>query len=234
MDLEEMQELQQVDLQRDDAKRVLQTVVEQIIDPPFVEALDGEIEAQALLSLTAARESREAEAIVGTAQRRIQASDEQTLRRHDHRPSHARRAAARPLLTAPETSARSAMQTSRRVSAPKRAAIAERWLRDFREQAVAIWNTRQTQLRADRDEAQDHVDDLSVLVEQRRVRLTDSDLGTYDEYRQRRPRVVAGVVGGVCEECRLTLPTMIITLRSTRRPSHRVPLLRMPRPSCLR
>ena len=210
MDLEEMQELQQVDLQRDDAKRVLQTVVEQIIDPPFVEALDGEIEAQALLSLTAARESREAEAIVGTAQRRIQASDERlyggTITDHRtleelQRDLYSQRQNLGPLSDANLAARQRAEE----------AAIAERWLRDFREQAVAIWNTRQTQLRADRDEAQDHVDDLSVLVEQRRVRLTDSDLGTYDEYRQRRPRVVAGVVGGVCEECRLTLPTMIIT-----------------------
>ena len=205
-----MQELQQVDLQRDDAKRVLQTVVEQIIDPPFVEALDGEIEAQALLSLTAARESREAEAIVGTAQRRIQASDERlyggTITDHRtleelQRDLYSQRQNLGPLSDANLAARQRAEE----------AAIAERWLRDFREQAVAIWNTRQTQLRADRDEAQDHVDDLSVLVEQRRVRLTDSDLGTYDEYRQRRPRVVAGVVGGVCEECRLTLPTMIIT-----------------------
>ena len=210
MDLEEMQELQQVDLQRDDAKRVLQTVVEQIIDPPFVEALDGEIEAQALLSLTAARESRESEAIVGTAQRRIQASDERlyggTITDHRtleelQRDLYSQRQNLGPLSDANLAARQRAEE----------AAIAERWLRDFREQAVAIWNTRQTQLRADRDEAQDHVDDLSVLVEQRRVRLTDSDLGTYDEYRQRRPRVVAGVVGGVCEECRLTLPTMIIT-----------------------
>ena len=205
-----MQELQQVDLQRDDAKRVLQTVVEQIIDPPFVEALDGEIEAQALLSLTAARESREAEAIVGTAQRRIQASDERlyggTITDHRtleelQRDLYSQRQNLGPLSDANLAARQRAEE----------AAIAERWLRDFREQALAIWNTRQTQLRAERDEAQDHVDDLSVLVEQRRVRLTESDLGTYDEYRQRRPRVVAGVAGGVCEECRLTLPTMIIT-----------------------
>ena len=205
-----MQELQQVDLQRDDAKRVLQTVVEQIIDPPFVEALDGEIEAQALLSLTAARESREAEAIVGTAQRRIQASDERlyggTITDHRtleelQRDLYSQRQNLGPLSDANLAARQRAEE----------AAIAERWLRDFREQALAIWNTRQTQLRAERDEAQDHVDDLSVLVEQRRVRLNESDLGTYDEYRQRRPRVVAGVAGGVCEECRLTLPTMIIT-----------------------
>ena len=210
MDLEEMQELQQVDLQRDDAKRVLQMVVEQITDPPFVEALDGEVEAQALLSLTAARESREAEAIVGTAQRRIQASDDRlyggTITDHRtleelQRDLYSQRQNLGPLSDANLAARQGAEE----------ATTAERWLRDFREQALAIWNTRQTQLRTERDEAQAHVDDLSVLVEQRRVHLNESDLRTYDEYRQRRPRVVAGVAGGVCEECRLTLPTMIIT-----------------------
>ncbi len=205
-----MQELQQVDLQRDDAKRVLQTVVEQITDPPFVEALDAENEAQALLSATAARESREAEAIVGTAQRRIQAADERlyggTITDHRtleelQRDLYSQRQNLGPLSDANLAARQRAEE----------AATAERWLRELSEQALAIWDTRQTQLRAERDEAQARVDDLSVLVEQRRVRLNDSDLRTYDEYRQRRPRVVAGVAGGVCEECRLTLPTMIIT-----------------------
>ena len=47
MDLEGMQELQEIDLLRDAALRALEAATAQIGPPPFMEALDAEIEAQA-------------------------------------------------------------------------------------------------------------------------------------------------------------------------------------------
>ena len=91
------------------------------------------------------------------------------------------------------------------------AASGERWLRQLRESSLNIWNGQQAELRELREQAQEQVDELSRQVDERRARLAEADLGIYDEYRRRRPRVVAEVAGGVCDECRLRLPTMIIT-----------------------
>ncbi len=210
MDLEGMQELQKIDLLRDDAKRVLQTVAEQIADPPFVEALDRELKAQVDLAARAAREAREAQATVEVAQRRIQATDERLYGGAvtDHRTLEELQRdlySQRQNLGGLQDAALSAGLRS------EEAADAERWLSGLRAQSLELWNRRQAELAEQRSSAQVRVDDLSALVAQRRMGLSGADLRTYDEYRRRRPRVVAGVVGGVCEECRLTLPTMIIT-----------------------
>lgn len=210
MDLEEMQELQQADLLRDDANRRLKAIDEQIVDPPFIEALDAEIEAQTVADQEASRADREAQAVVETAQRRIEAAEERlyggTVTEHRtleelQRTLYGQRQGLGELRD---------RQLSARRSADE-AAAGRRWLRAMREQALEIWNSRQTGLKAQRDETQALVDELTARVNERRARMNESDLRTYDEYRRRRPRVVAAVAGGVCEECRLTLPTMIIS-----------------------
>ena len=75
MDLEGLQQLQEVDIQRDQAKRELQAVLDQISDPPFIGQLEAEIEAQAEEARQADHAVREAHAIVQTAQRRIEVTD---------------------------------------------------------------------------------------------------------------------------------------------------------------
>ena len=85
------------------------------------------------------------------------------------------------------------------------------WLRQLRQRALDHWEDRQSELVNQRADIQAQLDELQAEVDGHRARLTDEDLQTYDLYRRRRPRVVASVVGGVCSECRLALPTMVIT-----------------------
>ena len=205
-----MQELQKIDLQRDDAKRKLEAIVEQIADPPFVEGLDTECEAQTLLAAQAAGALREAAAAVETAQRRIDAADKRLYGGAETNP-RVLEDLQRDLYAQRQrlTELRDAELAARNHSDEN--AAAERWLRELRETSLHIWNTGQAELREQRDNAQSQVTALNQLVDEQRKRLSQSDLSVYDAYRLRRPRVVAAVAGGVCEECRLTLPTMIIT-----------------------
>lgn len=210
MDLEEMQELQEIDLLRDEALRALQAILDQITDPPFTAALDQEIEAQALIVGQAAGMTREAAATVETAERRIQAADERLYGGSVTNPrtlSEIQRDlyAQRRNLIDLQGVARTVERES------EEAASAERWLRGLRDKSLEIWGARQSELKTQRDTAQTRVDQLTERVEAARTRLNAADLAVYDEYRRRRPRVVAGVAGGVCEECRLALPTMVIT-----------------------
>ena len=210
MDLEELQELQEVDLLRDNANRTLQAILEQIEDPPFVEALDAEIEAQAQATQQLAGEAREAAAVVETAQRRIDAADERlyggsvtnprTLE-EIQRDLYAQRQAMVGLKDA-DIKARQLSED---------AFVAERWLRALRAKSLEIWNVRQADLVEQRGAVQSQVDELTAQIDARREQISEADLRIYDQYRRRRPRVVAGVAGGVCEECRLALPTMVIT-----------------------
>ena len=210
MDLEEMQELQEIDLLRDEALRGLQAILDQITDAPFVAALDQEIEAQVQVSEQAASASREAAALVETAERRIQAADDRLYGGSVTNPrtlSEIQRDlyAQRRNLIDLQSSASGVNRES------EEATTAERWLRDLRKTSLEIWNARQTELTGQRDAIQTRVDQLTERVDAARTRLNAADLAIYDEYRRRRPRVVAGVAGGVCEECRLALPTMVIT-----------------------
>lgn len=210
MDLEELQELQEVDLLRDNANRTLQAILEQIEDPPFVEALDAEIEAQAQATQQLAGEAREAAAVVETAQRRIDAADERlyggsvtnprTLE-EIQRDLYAQRQAMVGLKDA-DIKARQLSED---------AFVAERWLRALRAKSLEIWNVRLADLVEQRGAVQSQVDELTAQIDARREQISEADLRIYDQYRRRRPRVVAGVAGGVCEECRLALPTMVIT-----------------------
>lgn len=210
MDLEGMQELQEVDLRRDAALRQLQAVVDQISDPPWLQPLEEEIGHQADAVIEAARELRESEARVQTAERRIEAADERlysgTVTDHRtleelQRDLYAQRQALIPLQDA-ETRARAAVDDAKQ---------AERWLQQMRSNAVDTWNQRQGELKQQRDVAQQSVDAVATEVNAIRDRLLVDDLDLYDQYRLRHPRVVASVSGGVCGECRLSLPTMVIT-----------------------
>ena len=75
MDLEGLQQLQEIDIQRDQAKRELQAILDQISDPPFINQLEAEIAAQEDDVRQAEQAVREAHAIVQTAQRRIEVTD---------------------------------------------------------------------------------------------------------------------------------------------------------------
>ena len=88
---------------------------------------------------------------------------------------------------------------------------AEGWLGELRGTALASWQERQAELSAQRGQIDEQIAALAVRVEAQRERLVAEDLATYDSYRLRGPRVVAGVAGGVCSECRLMLPRMVIT-----------------------
>ena len=215
-----------VDLLRDDALRQLQAVVDQIGDPPFLAALDHEIAQQAAAVVEAALAQREARAMVQTAERRIEAADERlysgTVTDHRtleglQRDLYSQRKALIPLNDAEVHSN----------TAADEAKAAEAWLRQMRGAAVARWNERQQQLKEQRDVAQRRVDDISVSVDDHRARLDPEDLDLYDEYRRRRPRVVASVSGGVCGECRLALPKNGDHPRPPRRPTDRMPRLRL-------
>lgn len=205
-----MQELQEIDLRRDDAKRRLAMITEQIAAHPYLEALDGEIEAQAQAAVQAAGTLREAGAAVETAQRRIEAANKRLYGGGETNPRvledlerdlYAQRQHLVTLRDA-ELAARNQADDT---------AGGERWLREMRERSLNIWNEQQGELRELCDDAERRVATLTTQAEQQRGRLVEADLRIYDEYRRRRPRVVAEVAGGVCEECRLMLPTMIIT-----------------------
>lgn len=205
-----MQELQEIDLRRDDANRTLQMIADQIAGHPYLEALDGEIEAQVQTAAQAAGALREAGAAVETAQRRIEAANKRLYGGEETNPRvledlerdlYAQRQHLVTLRDA-ELAAR---------NQEDEAANGERWLRELRERSLGIWNEQQAELRELCDQAEQRVANLTAQAEQQRGRLLEADLRIYDEYRQRRPRVVAEVAGGVCDECRLTLPTMVIT-----------------------
>lgn len=210
MDLEAMQELQQVDLQRDEARRRLEGVVAQITEHPYIAALNAELEAQTQAAAQAAATGREAAAAVEQAQRRIEAADERLYGGSITNPRTLTElqsdlyAQRQKLVELQDTELASRQQA-------EEAFGAERWLRQLRERSLEIWNARQSELAAQRDTAQQRMDALTAQVEEHRRQLREADLEVYDEYRSRRPRVVAAVAGGVCEECRLALPTMVIT-----------------------
>ncbi|MCY3734265.1 MAG: hypothetical protein OXG42_08285 [Chloroflexi bacterium] len=210
MDLEGMQQLQEVDIQRDQAKRELQAVLDQISDPPFIGQLDAELEAQEEEARLADQAVREAHAVVQTAQRRIEVTDQRLYSGSitDHRTLeelqrdlYSQRQQLPPLNEAENRASYEAEQ----------AHDASGWLQQLRTAALDVWNDRQTELDGERHEAQERVDEFARQAELLREKLTQDDLDTYDQYRRRRPRVVATVAGGVCAECRLTLPTIVVT-----------------------
>ncbi len=210
MDLEGMQQLQEVDIQRDQAKRELQAVLDQISDPPFIGQLDAELEAQEEEARLADQAVREAHAVVQTAQRRIEVTDQRLYSGSitDHRTLeelqrdlYSQRQQLPPLNEAENRASYEAEQ----------AHDASGWLQQLRTAALDVWNARQTELDSERHEAQERVDEFARQAELLREKLTQDDLDTYDQYRRRRPRVVATVAGGVCAECRLTLPTIVVT-----------------------
>lgn len=210
MDLEEMQELQKIDLLRDEAVRTLETVTAQIGPPPFMPALDAEIEAQAEWLQQADSQLREARAQVETAERRIEATDKRIYSgaESNHRvlqelqaDLYSQRQEIVPLRDAALAAGR-ALET---------ASDAGQWLRDLRSRASADWEQRQAELADAGTRAETEVTELTERVRNQRQRLAAEDLATYDDYRRRGPRVVAPVAGGVCGECRLSLPTMVIT-----------------------
>jgi predicted nucleic acid-binding Zn-ribbon protein len=210
MDLEGLQQLQEIDIQRDQAKRELQAILEQISDPPFIAQLEAELDAQEEEARRSDQAVREAHAIVQTAQRRIEVTDNRLYSGSitDHRTLeelqrdlYSQRQQLPPLAEA-ETRASGEAELAHEASA---------WLQQLRTGALDTWNARQSELEIERVAAQDKVDEFSRQIEILRDQLGQDDLATYDQYRRRRPRVVATVAGGVCAECRLTLPTIVIT-----------------------
>ena len=210
MDLEALQHLQEVDIQRDAALRELRTVADQLSDPPNLDRLDAEIAAQTDEVQKAELAAREAKAQVQTAERRIELADKRlysgTITDHRtleelQRDLYSQRQQLGPLSDA-ETRAAGAADASRE---------AESWLIALRTGFVDGWNATQSQLRQEHDAGQERVDGFSRQIDQARASIAEDDLKVYDEYRRRRPRVVANVNGGVCEECRLTVPTVSVT-----------------------
>ena len=210
MDLEGMQQLQEVDIQRDQANRELQLIVDQIADPPFVAQLDGEIDQQEDEASRADHAVREAHAAVQTAQRRIEVTDQRLYSGSitDHRTLeelqrdlYSQRQQLPPLADAE--------QRARNDAEDAHAAAA--WLRNLRTGALDAWNARQSDLTFQRQAAQEQVDELSRQVEILRDQMAQDDLDVYDQYRRRRARVVANVAGGVCAECRIALPTIVVS-----------------------
>ena len=210
MDLEGLERLQEIDIERDDARRELQAVIEQIADPPFLATLDEEIEAQEEEARRGDQLVREAHAVLQTAQRRIEVSDQRlysgSITEHRtleqlQRELYAQRQQLPSLIDAEQRAQQDADLAHQAVT----------WLQELRGQALSIWNERQADLEAQRQAKQDTVDEISRRIEVVRGQLNDADLVVYDQYRRRRPRVVTSVSGGVCNECRLTLPTIIVS-----------------------
>lgn len=210
MDLEGMQELQKIDLLRDAALGALEAATAQIGPPPFMEALDAEIEAQSESARQADLRLREARAQVETAERRIEATDKRLYggAESDHRVLQELQADlySQRQEVVPMRDAALAAERAREA-----AVEAEQWLRNLRSAAESNWERRQAELTEAKAKAEVETAALTVQVEAQRQRLDGEDLATYDSYRRRRPRVVAPVAGGVCGECRLSLPTMVIT-----------------------
>lgn len=205
-----MQQLQKIDLLRDDANRKLREIAEQIGPAPFLDALDAEIEAQTDAAGKSRADLAEARAQVELAERRMEATDERiyggTIT--DHRTLQDLQGdlyTQRQNLVPMKDAALAAQH------AAEAAAEAESWLRQLRVKAASQWDERQADLAGRRDEAERLLAELTAQVGAQRARLAAEDLATYDDYRLRGPRVVAPVAGGVCGECRLSLPTMVIT-----------------------
>ncbi len=210
MDLEGMQQLQEVDIQRDQAKRELQQIIGQIFDAPFIAQLDAEIEQQEEEGRRADHAVREAHAVVQTAQRRIEVTDRRLYSGSitDHRTLEELQ---RDLYSQRQQLPPLADAESRAQSDADQAHEAATWLHKLRASALESWNARQSELVVQRNAAQEQVDELSRQVEVLRELLLREDLDVYDQYRRRRPRVVSTVAGGVCAECRITLPTIVVS-----------------------
>ena len=210
MDLEGMQELQEIDLLRDAALRALEAATAQIGPPPFMEALDAEIEAQAESAKQADLRLREARAQVETAERRIEATDKRLYggAESEHRVLQELQADLYSQRQEIVPMRDGALAAERALEA---AVEAERWLRNMRKATASNWEQRQAELVEAKAEAEAQAAELTERVEAQRRRLDGEDLATYDGYRRRGPHVVAAVAGGVCGECRLSLPTMVIT-----------------------
>ena len=210
MDLEGMQQLQEVDIQRDQAKRELQHILDQISDPPFVGALDDEIAQQEEEAQRADQAVREAHAVVQTAQRRIEVTDKRLYSGSitDHRTLEELQ---RDLYSQRQQLPPLAEAETRAQYDAEQAHNAGTWLHNLRTAALDIWNERQSQLEVERSTVQEQVDELSRQVEILRDQMSSEDLDVYDQYRRRRPRVVATVASGVCAECRIALPTIVVS-----------------------
>ncbi len=210
MNLEGLQRLQDVDQKRDKARRALQVVVDQISDPPFIDQLEAEIRAQQDAATRADQGVRESHAIVETAKRRIEVADNRLYSGSitDHRTLEELQ---RDLYAQRQHLPTLADAETRATEEARLAHEASEWLDTLRENALDLWNAEQSEYRAQRVEAQKLLDELTEQVEVLRKGLSQEDLDTYDHYRRRRPVVVANVAGGVCEQCRLTLPTIVVT-----------------------
>ncbi len=210
MDLEGLQRLQEIDLERDAATRELQVVFDQIADPPFISALEAEATAQESEAQRANQLAREAHALVQTAQRRIDVTDrrlysgaitEHRVLEELQRELYSQRQQLPPMIEAEQLAGQVAELAQEAVG----------WLQQLREQALDHWNEQQSTLKVQRGAHQERVDEFSRQIEILRDLLDGDDLAIYDQYRRRRPRVVTTVTGGVCDECRLTLPTIVVT-----------------------
>ncbi len=210
MDLEGMQQLQEIDAQRDQANRELQAIIDQIADPPFIAQLDDEIAKQENEARRVDHAVREAQAIVQTAQRRIEVTDNRLYSGSitDHRTLEELQ---RDLYSQRQQlpALADAEQRAQHEAEDARNAVA--WLHNLRVGALDVWNARQSELLVQHNAAQEQVDELSRQVELLREQMFQDDLDVYDQYRRRRPRVVANIAGGVCAECRIGLPTIVVS-----------------------
>ena len=210
MDLERLQQLQDIDIKCDQALRNLQAVAKQLSEPPFLAQMDAEIAAQDDVTRLADQAAREASAQLQLAERRIRATDQRIASGSisDYRIleqlQRDRYAQTQQLTLLNEAKTRTASEA-------RSAQDASDWLQQLRAGALNAWNARQAGIETERQSLQEHVDEFSRQIELERARISDADLTIYDQYRRRRPRVVTRVVGGVCEECRLMVPTISLT-----------------------
>ena len=233
MDLEGMQQLQEVDIQRDQAKRELQAVLDQLSDPPFIDQLDAELEAQEEEARLADQAVREAHAVVQTAQRRIEVTDQRLYSGSitDHRTLeelqrdlYSQRQQLPPLTEA----------ENRATQEAEHAHDASGWLQQLRTGALDVWNARQSELDGERHEAQERVDEFSRQAELLREKLTQDDLDTYDQYR---PPPAPSRRHGCRRRLRRVPPDPAHDRghpSAPWNPRRRVPLLRLPAPRRLK
>jgi len=208
LDLPGLADLQAVDLELDGVKQRLGALDAALAVASGLDAIEAEIAVQAAQVQDAAQRRREAEATAAVTRDKITREEQR--------------------LYAGGSDARELQHLQDEVAALQRQAKTEEdlllvcmdeeetervpltYLEALRGAVAEGWDARAKALRAERTAAASAADEVQAAVDEIRGELDADSLAAYDTARKRRARVISRVQGGVCANCRLTLPTTLV------------------------
>ncbi|HJN91684.1 MAG TPA: hypothetical protein QGF05_03020 [Dehalococcoidia bacterium] len=208
--LGELAELNEADLRVDRLKAEIARIDDGLGAPPWLVAIDAEIEAQQALFDDVSSRRKDLEADLDNRRAKIESED---AKLYDGSISEARELrnqqesiyAMRRGLKDAEDPAIAAMEAEDVQSA------ALDYLKALKAASTAAWADAQSDLKIERASLKGGLTEAQSEIDSWREELSASDLEIYDSHRLKRPLAVAAVVGGVCGACRVGLPTTLLT-----------------------